>query len=403
TLGADTSFGCSTRIDTFIVELLPSASPEPPAPPPPPPPPPTTTPPPITTPPTTGSYSVPGAASLISIGGPLLMVGSAAMSERLSNPIPPALAIISYRQNGVLISEAGIPASAPLSAGRFNVEFTPSINTGFALANPNESEATVSFFFTDTSGTDSGRGTVKVPSHGQIAKFLDQAPFNASGLTNGTFTFSSDIPVAAVAIRGLVNERSEFLMTPLPIANPDNTTTATVFFPHFADGGGWTTHFDLVNPTNAPISGTFTFVDPAGSPGRSFRYSILARSSQRFATQRTDSTTHVGSVRVTPDASTAAPVRVAVFSLKRAGGTVSEAGVPSVKTGSAFRMFVEGTSDGLVRSGIAIMNSSPMATTVKFDLLNLDGSPVGLSGSVDLPALGQRSLFLNEIQGLRSL
>src|SRR5262249_48473661 len=36
------------------------------------------------------------------------------------------------------------------------------------------------------------------------------------------------------------------------------------------------------------------------------------------------------------------------------------------------------------------------------DLLNLDGSPVGASGSVDIPALGQRSLFLNEIQGLRS-
>jgi len=66
-------------------------------------------------------------------------------------------------------------------------------------------------------------------------------------------------------------------------------------------------------------------------------------------------------------------------------------------------MFVEGSSDGLVRSGIAIMNSSPNDTTVKLDLLNLDGSPVGLSGSVDISALGQRSLFLNEIQGLRSL
>jgi len=66
-------------------------------------------------------------------------------------------------------------------------------------------------------------------------------------------------------------------------------------------------------------------------------------------------------------------------------------------------MFVEGTSDGRVRSGIAIMNSSPNATTVKFDLLNLDGSPVGLSGSVDIPALGQRSMFLNEVPGLQPL
>jgi len=297
----------------------------------------------------------------------------------------------------------GIPALAPQSVGRFNVEFTQSINTGFAVANPNDSEATVSFFFTDTSGTDSGNGTLKVPPHGQIAKFLDQAPFNASSRTSGTFTFSSNIPVAAVAIRGRVNERSEFLMTQLPIANLDNTTTATVFFPHFADGGGWTTHFDLVNPTNATISGTLTFVNQAGSPGNSSHYSIPAHSSQRFTTQGTDSTTHVGSVQVTPDASTVAPVGVAVFSLKSAGVTVSEAGVSAVETGSAFRMFVEGTSDGRVRSGIAIMNSSPNATSVKFDLLNLDGSPVGLSGSVDIPALGQRSMFLDEVQGLQPL
>src|SRR5262245_35630194 len=388
TLGADASFGCSTRIDTFIVELMPSSSP--------------VLPPPSTPPPTESSYSIPSGASLTSSGGSLLTVGSAEISGSLSSPTPPALAIISYRPNGVLISEVGIPASAPLSVGRLTVEFTPSINTGFAVANPNDSEATISFFFTDTTGKDSGTNTLKVPSHGQIAKFLDQPPFNASGLTNGTFTFSSNIPVSAVAIRGLVNERSEFLMTPLPIANPDNTTTATVFFPHFADGGGWSTHFDLVNPTNATISGTFTFVNQSGSPGSSSRYSIPAHSSQRFTTQGTDSTTHVGSVRVTPDASTVAPVGVAVFSFKRAGVTVSEAGVPSVKTGSAFRMFVEGTSDGLVRTGIAIMNSSPNATTVKFDLLNLDRSPVGVSGSVDIPALGQRSLFLNEIQGLRS-
>jgi hypothetical protein len=373
-----------------------------------------TTPPPATTPPTAGtspgstvtntagsSYSITGGATLASTGASSLTVGSAELSGGPSGSAPPGLAIIGYRQNGVLVSEVGVPASAPISGGRFNVEFTKSINTGFAVANPNESEATLSFFFTDIGGTDSGRGSLRVPSHGQIALFLNQAPFNAAGLTNGTFTFSSNIPVGAVAIRGLVNERSEFLMTPLPIANLDRTTNATVFFPHFADGGGWTTHFDLINPTNSPISGTFTFFDQAGSSGSSSRYSIPARSTQRFATQGTDPTTHVGSVRVTPDTSTVAPVGVALFSFKTAGITVSEAGVPSAETGSSYRMYVESTTN--VHSGIAIMNSSANATTVKFDLLNLDASPSGLTGSIDIPAGGQRSLFLNEIQGLQSL
>src|SRR5215468_3042354 len=117
-LGADTSFGCSTRIDTFIVDLLSAGS--------------SSSPPTGTPPPTTGSsYSVTGGAGLTSSGASLLTVGSAEMSGSSSNPTPPALAIISYRQNGVLISEVGIPAAAPLSVGRFTVEFTPSINTGF--------------------------------------------------------------------------------------------------------------------------------------------------------------------------------------------------------------------------------------------------------------------------------
>jgi len=96
-------------------------------------------------------------------------------------------------------------------------------------------------------------------------------------------------------------------------------------------------------------------------------------------------------------------VGVAVFSFRKDGITASEAGIPSVNTGNAFRMYVEGSKDGLVRTGFAIANPSGAATTAKLDLLNLDGSSAGLSGSVAVPAFGQRSLFLNEIQGFASL
>ena len=71
----------------------------------------------------------------------------------------------------------------------------------------------------------------------------------------GTFTFTANIPVAAIALRGVVNERSEFLMATLPVAPLTAPTTGTVYIPHFADGGGWTTQVILVNPTDAPIGG----------------------------------------------------------------------------------------------------------------------------------------------------
>ena len=54
---------------------------------------------------------------------------------------------------------------------------------------------------------------------------------------HGTLTFKSDVPVSAVALRGLINERGEFLITPLPVADVDDWVPASMFFPHFAEGG----------------------------------------------------------------------------------------------------------------------------------------------------------------------
>jgi hypothetical protein len=347
--------------------------------------------------------SLAGGVSLTSAGGPSMVIGSAEVSGGPVVGGPLGLAVISYRQNGVLATEAGVPANVPVSAGRFYVEISPYVKTGFAIVNPNEAEATISFFFTDSNGTDSGSGTLKLAPHAQTARFLDQTPFNATGFSNGTFSFSSNIPVSAIALRGLINERSEFLITTLPIANPDQITPATVFFPHFADGGGWTTQFLLANPTDETINGTFTFFSPAGQPVSAAQYSIPPRSSRRLATPGTATDLRVGSAQATPNASNAAPFGVAVFSLRKNGVTVSEAGVPSLNTGKAFRLFAESSNDGLVRSGIAILNSSDVTANVTVDLINLDGSSAGRSGSLQISAFGQRALFLNEIPGLESV
>ena len=56
-----------------------------------------------------------------------------------------------------------------------------------------------------------------IEANHQIAAFLNQAPFDGGNSVLGTFTFTSSLTVAAVALRGFTNERGEFLLTTLPI------------------------------------------------------------------------------------------------------------------------------------------------------------------------------------------
>jgi hypothetical protein len=242
-----------------------------------------------------------------------------------------------------------------------------------------------------------------LPAHGQIARFLNESPFYGASSTNGTFTFYSNLPVSAIALRGLTNERSEFLVTTLPIANPDRPSPATAFFPHYAQGAGWTTQFTLINPTDDPIAGALNLTEQSGGLVASLRYYIPGRASWHYIASNDNTSLHVGSAAAIPDQSNPVPVGIAIFSFKSGGITVSEAGVPSMQAGSAFRLFGESSATGDVRTGIGILNPSDLPTTVTFDLSNMDGSSTGSSGFLTIPAHGQRALFLDEVPGLEAL
>src|SRR5262249_31073400 len=139
---------------------------------------------------------------------------------------------------------------------------------GIAIANPNNAPASVSFFFTDASGNQSGpAGSLTVPANGQIAQFLDQPPLKvySTPTFQGTFSFTSTLPVGVVALRGFTNERGEFLMSTLPVVDTTAAVkTGILVIPHFADGGGWSTQIFLVNPTDSLMTGSMNFDDPSG-------------------------------------------------------------------------------------------------------------------------------------------
>ena len=367
----------------------------------------------------TESFSIPdrGGQSTTSSGtAETLRVGYGRIRADAGSGTPSGIAIFGFRQNGVLISEAGVPASEPVQEGRIFAEVDGPVNTGLAIANPNDMPATISFYFTNTSGTRFAEGSFDLGAHQQTAKFLDQEPFNGGPSVLGTFTFTSSLPVAVVALRGFTNAAGEFLMTTLPVAPLSSTASDTVYFPHFADGGGWETQVVLVNPTDRTITGTAVFLGPgsdtaAATPviltlddGRTrsdFDYSIAPRSAQRFTTSNPPDGLTVGSVRATPNSGNAAPSGLVVFSFVSGEKTVSEAGVPALPTGSGFRVYVESAGTpgqaGSIRSGLAITNAGVATNTVTLEVTNLDGSLAVPPATLALPPSGQIARFVDEI------
>jgi hypothetical protein len=350
-----------------------------------------------------------GGASVIS-GGTRAAVatGYGLIQPALNNPAPAGIAIFGYRQNNVLVSETGVPASIPIVSGRVYAEISTSLNTGLAVANPSGAQAMIRFSFTDATGQDAGSGTVTLAPNSQLSAFLDQPPFNRSGPFQGTFSFTSSVAVGIIAIRGLTNERNDFLMSTIPVSPTNSAPSGTQVVPHFADGAGWTTQIVLLNPTDNPLSGTLQFantdgsastVTVAGQSGNNFSYSIAPRSSQKISTGGTGSTTTTGSVRVAP-LGTVAPVPFVIFSYRSGGITISEAGVP-VTTGTVSRMYVESSGSpgkpGSIQSGFAIANGSASSTNVTLELTGLDGVSVLPAVVMTLNGSGQTSKLLTDV------
>jgi hypothetical protein len=364
-----------------------------------------------------------GGMSVITDGSGAQTPGYSAILPATGSSTPTGVAIFGFRNpSNILVSETGVPATPLLTQGRIYAEIAGTLDTGVAIANPNSSPATINFSFTDATGAPAGSGVATIAANTQIAQFLDQVPPAVTtsfkvypGSTfQGTFNFTSNVPVGVVALRGLTNERSDFLMSTLPVIDTTATPgTGTVVIPHFADGAGWITQIFLVNPTPAAISGTVRFTDQTGAATKvtiagvnnsSFAYSIPAGSSQKLATAGTAGTATApaqGSVTVVPGAGGTSPVALVVFSYRPAGVTVTEAGVP-VASGTAFRLNVEasGTTGavGSIQSGIAVANTSSSPATVTFDITDLNGASVGVAPvPIPLPAFGQTATFLANI------
>jgi len=355
-----------------------------------------------------------GGMSVITDGSGGLRVGYARIQPDSGQTTPAGVAIFGGRTGNTLVSETGVPATPALTTGRIYAEIAGAVNTGFAIVNPSSSTATINFVYTNTSGTDVFSGSANLAANSQITRFLSEDPFRIVppvSTFQGTFSFTSSVPIGVIALRSYINERGDFLMSTLPVIDTSAQPLSGVqIIPHFADGQGWITQVLLVNPTDTPMTGLVQFNDDngtganvtiGGQSASSFSYNIPRRSSQKLATSG-GAVLVGGSIRLSPTADGPAPTPLVVFSYKPTGIVVSEAGVPTTG-GTAFRMYVEssGTDQqpGNIQSGIAVANGVATSNTVTFELTNLDGSTGGLPGSVTMNIGGRGHIgkFLGQI------
>jgi hypothetical protein len=140
-----------------------------------------------------------GAALLATDGlSPGTATGYARLTGDGRTPLPAGQAILGFSKSGVLISETAVPSTNSVQAGRVYAEVVGSVNTGLAIANPNDQPAVISYLFTDSNGMDFGQGSITLAPNSQTARFLSEPPFSAVAGLRGTFTFRSTMPVAAL-------------------------------------------------------------------------------------------------------------------------------------------------------------------------------------------------------------
>jgi hypothetical protein len=96
----------------------------------------------------------------------------------------------------------------------------------------------------------------------------------------------------------------------------------------------------------------------AGQTTSAFSYSIPARSSRALRTAGLGTAIQVGSVRMIPSGTSRTPSGLGIFNFQN----VSEAGVPALRTSSAFRIYAETAGSfgaiGSMQTGVAITSAA---------------------------------------------
>jgi enterochelin esterase-like enzyme len=345
---------------------------------------------------------------------------------------PYGTAVFKLKQNGAIVSEAGVPASPPTTLARIFIDYRTGVtgvpgradsgkvdvNTGFAIVNNGYNAATITYTLRNTEGAPIGSVQNTLPAGMHTAMFFNQlcgiAPgiVPPTGFAFGSLDIASDQLLSVTALRMTTNQRGEQLYTTTPVVDMNQVLTSEpVYFPQFADGGGWTTYITLLNSSGDREKGLLEFFDnsgnllvftPVGGTAiYSIPYDIPASGIYRMRSNGSATDAKVGWVRVTPNSGNSTPAGSGVFCYNPVNVLTTESGIPSVRSTTHARIFIDLTENH--NTGLAIVNVNTVKASIAIQAFQMDGvTPAGTSrGPLQLMALGHDAEFADQfISGL---
>jgi hypothetical protein len=337
-----------------------------------------------------------GSVRLDTRDAPTTITGYAQLRSRLPSG---GSALFQMLAGDRIASEAGVGVSKPAANFRIYIDNRNSAISGYAIANPGSSTATISLTLRGQNGSklDLGdRKTLTIGPGRHLAEFAyERFPNRAPAGFEGSLEFASDQPLHAVALR--YDNAAHDVFSAIPVLADEAATN--LYFPQVADGGGYRSTFIFVNPTNAPAAATMEFFTSSGKPlrlridgsgitSRTVRLSPHGVSS--ISTDGSAAELSVGWVRVRSNVPIGGSL---IFQTRNGGRVVSQAGVGSSPLSARFTSYVE--SAGFAESGLALCNPSANHATVALRLRNSAGEVVGAT-SILLPPLGHAARFFTQ-------
>jgi hypothetical protein len=346
------------------------------------------------------------------------------------NPMssPYGTAVFSYEQDGVVVSEAGVPASPPTTAARLFVDYrtgttvpgtegTFDVYTGFAITNCGDAPATITFTLRGLGAEiiASDRGSLGKDAH--LAAYVHQLPDILPGFILppsfpvsvgfGTLDLESNQPLSVVALRFTINQRYEMLMTSTPVVDLTRSPAGTpIYFPHLIVGEGFSLNLFLLNTSKSVETGRFNIFGDSGSPlpvhlpngytGSSFDYSIVPGGSYVFQTAAVPESTYGGWIELIPDGGMLTPAGAGILQFSRGSTLISESGIPSVIPTTHARVFIDLSSGHDTGVALGNPNRPPidiLVTAFQMDGTTQMGEPIW--PAVSLTGKGHASSFID--------
>jgi hypothetical protein len=178
-------------------------------------------------------------------------IGWIRLTPAAGSTAPVGAGIFHLTQNGVLVTESGVPSAIPTTRARIYIDKSAGHDTGLALVNPGAGNLNVglqAFLGDGATKAGTGQGGIALGTRGHSAQFVGQMISGLPDDFTGVLEISAPAPFAALTLRSLYNSRGEFLVTTFPIADANRPAPQPIVFPQIADGGGYVTQFILLSP-----------------------------------------------------------------------------------------------------------------------------------------------------------